>query len=89
MVLVEHDSFLISGVLMANVISPQLVTHADHIPLLNLFTAIPCVTAMLLVTFGVTRSEPKIPPSYSAAKPQMDFLPGTTSILHSSIQEQP
>ncbi|PAV89801.1 hypothetical protein WR25_21628 isoform A [Diploscapter pachys] len=69
------------GVLMANVISPQLVTQASHIPLLNLFTAIPCVTAMLLVTFGVTRSEPKIPPSYSAAKPQMDFLPGLMSCM--------
>ena len=33
--------------------------------------------AMLLATFAVTRSEPKIPPTYTAGQQQMAFLPGT------------
>ncbi|CAD6189190.1 unnamed protein product [Caenorhabditis auriculariae] len=64
------------GVLMANLISPSIVKNTDDVPYLNWFTCIPSVIVMLLATFGVNRSEPKIPPTFSASKPQMDFIPG-------------
>ncbi|CAB3399960.1 unnamed protein product [Caenorhabditis bovis] len=71
------------GVLMANLISPRIVQSTEHIIWLNIFTMVPSVAAMLIATIGVNRSEPKIPPTYSASKPQMDFLPGMKACFSS------
>ncbi|VDK64645.1 unnamed protein product [Cylicostephanus goldi] len=68
------------GVLLANVISPQMVKAPQHVLYLNIFTFVPSAVAMILATFFVRRSEPKIPPTYSASKPQMDFIPGNERI---------
>lgn len=69
------------GVLMANLISPQMVQAPEHVPFLNAFTFIPAFVAMILATFGVTSSEPAMPPTYSASQEQMDFLPGLKSCM--------
>ncbi|VDK83176.1 unnamed protein product [Litomosoides sigmodontis] len=57
-----------------------LLTLADNAdsPVLkvNIITFVPCFLACLLATFCVTQSEPQIPPSQSAAQPQVPFLPG-------------
>ncbi|CAI5455198.1 unnamed protein product [Caenorhabditis angaria] len=71
------------GVLMANLISPSIVKSPEQILFLNIFTCIPSIIAMLLATFGVNRSEPKIPPTFSASKPQMDFVSGMKSCFSS------
>ncbi|CAO4383185.1 unnamed protein product [Caenorhabditis nigoni] len=71
------------GVLMANLISPAIVKSPDHVIWLNIFTCVPSLAAMLIATFGVNRSEPKIPPTFSASKPQMDFVSGMKSCFSS------
>ncbi|EFO24695.2 major facilitator superfamily transporter [Loa loa] len=64
------------GVLMANVLSPQIVEAPVDVIIVNIITFVPSLLACLIATFCVTRSEPLIPPSQSAAQPQMPFLPG-------------
>ncbi|KIH49552.1 hypothetical protein ANCDUO_20372 [Ancylostoma duodenale] len=71
------------GVLLANVISPQMVHSPQHVVYLNIFTFVPSAAAMILATLTVKRSEPKIPPTFSASKPQMDFLPGLKACMTS------
>ncbi|KAK6026543.1 hypothetical protein OSTOST_07477 [Ostertagia ostertagi] len=71
------------GVLLANVISPQMVRAPNHIVYLNIFTFVPAAVAMVLATFAVKSSEPKIPPTFSASKPQMDFFPGLKACMMS------
>ncbi|PIO70755.1 hypothetical protein TELCIR_07376 [Teladorsagia circumcincta] len=71
------------GVLLANVISPQMVRAPQHIVYLNIFTFVPAFAAMILATFAVKSSEPKIPPTFSASKPQMDFFPGLKACMMS------
>ncbi|XGW03613.1 hypothetical protein V3C99_015080 [Haemonchus contortus] len=71
------------GVLLANVISPQMVRAPQHVVYLNIFTFLPAAAAMLLATVAVKRSEPKIPPTFSASKPQMEFLPGLKACMMS------
>ncbi|WKY10722.1 hypothetical protein Q1695_002800 [Nippostrongylus brasiliensis] len=71
------------GVLLANVISPQMVHAPHHVVYLNIFTFVPSAAAMLLATVAVNRSEPKVPPTYSASKPQMDFIPGLKACMTS------
>ncbi|EFO96570.1 hypothetical protein CRE_23151 [Caenorhabditis remanei] len=71
------------GVLMANLISPAIVTSPDRIFYLNLFTSIPSCIAMLIAVFFVTRSDPKHPPTISASQPQMPFTTGLKSCIHS------
>lgn len=65
------------GVLLANLLSPQLVTQPEQVVYLNALTAIPAVLIGILATVGVTRSEPKLPPTVSAAQQQLGFLKGT------------
>uniref|UniRef100_A0A914VNP2 Major facilitator superfamily (MFS) profile domain-containing protein n=1 Tax=Plectus sambesii TaxID=2011161 RepID=A0A914VNP2_9BILA len=64
------------GVLFANLISPALVRSANHILYLNALTFILCTIACLIATVGVTRSEPKKPPTHSASQAQMPFVEG-------------
>lgn len=64
------------GVLLANVLAPQLVKDPSHVLYLNIIVAIPAIIVCLLATFGVNRSEPKTPPTLSAAQEQMRFLDG-------------
>uniref|UniRef100_A0A8R1I4A6 MFS domain-containing protein n=1 Tax=Caenorhabditis japonica TaxID=281687 RepID=A0A8R1I4A6_CAEJA len=71
------------GVLMANLISPRIVQAPEHVIWLNVFTCVPSLVAMALATFGVNRSVPKIPPTISASKPQMDFVSGMKSCFSS------
>lgn len=42
----------------------------------NILTFVPSILACLIATFCITRSEPQIPPSQSAAQPQMPFFQG-------------
>uniref|UniRef100_A0A0R3RXH0 MFS domain-containing protein n=1 Tax=Elaeophora elaphi TaxID=1147741 RepID=A0A0R3RXH0_9BILA len=64
------------GVLMANILSPQIVWAPVDVLKVNIITFVPSLLACLIATFCVTRSEPQIPPSQSAAQPQMPFFPG-------------
>ncbi|OZC10955.1 hypothetical protein X798_02099 [Onchocerca flexuosa] len=64
------------GVLMANVLSPQIVGSSKDVLIVNVITFVPSFVACLIATFCVTRSEPRIPPSQSAAQTQMPFFPG-------------
>ncbi|KAK6113214.1 Major Facilitator Superfamily protein [Brugia pahangi] len=64
------------GVLMANVLSPQIVEVPVDVLIINIITFVPCLLACLIATFCVTRSEPPMPPSQSAAQPQMPFFLG-------------
>ncbi|VDM58549.1 unnamed protein product [Angiostrongylus costaricensis] len=71
------------GVLLANIISPQMVHSPQHVVYLNVFTCVPTLVAMILATVAVKRSEPKVPPTFSASKPQMDFIPGLKACMMS------
>ncbi|CAJ0935410.1 unnamed protein product, partial [Mesorhabditis belari] len=64
------------GVFMASVISPAMVTAPAHVVFLNAFTFVPSIAAAILATIVVKRSEPKIPPTFSAGVQQMDFAAG-------------
>lgn len=44
------------GVLLANVLSPQLVKDPSHVLYLNIIVAVPAVVVALLATAGVNRS---------------------------------
>lgn len=64
------------GVLVANIVAPQVVPKPSHIPILNVIVFVPTVVACVIAMFGVTSSEPKTPPTLSAAKEQMAFIEG-------------
>lgn len=64
------------GVLLANVLAPQLVKAPAHVLYLNIIVAVPAIILCIIATLGVKRSEPKTPPTLSAAQQQMEFLPG-------------
>uniref|UniRef100_A0A915PWX1 Major facilitator superfamily (MFS) profile domain-containing protein n=1 Tax=Setaria digitata TaxID=48799 RepID=A0A915PWX1_9BILA len=64
------------GVLMANVLSPQIVRSPMDVLIINTVTFVPSLLTCLIATFCITRSEPQIAPSQSAAQPQMPFFPG-------------
>ncbi|CAD5228752.1 unnamed protein product [Bursaphelenchus okinawaensis] len=67
------------GVLLASQTSPKLVTAPEHVVYLNVIVAIPAVIVCLMATVGVNRSEPKTPPTLSAATTQMEFVEGLKS----------
>lgn len=73
------------GVLLANFIAPHIVndSHPDNIPLLNILVAAPAIFAVVLATFGVTRSLPKLPPTLSASQPATAFFPGLKKLFTS------
>jgi FLVCR family MFS transporter 7 len=64
------------GVLIANVISPQLVRHPDDVLLLNVLIAVPSILVLIVALFAITRSEPKLPPTVSASQKQSGFVEG-------------
>ncbi|KAI6206045.1 hypothetical protein M3Y94_00861100 [Aphelenchoides besseyi] len=64
------------GVLLSNLISPQLVKEPNHVLYLNIIVAILSTVVCIMATIGVTRSEPKTPPTLSAAQQQMQFFEG-------------
>jgi hypothetical protein len=64
------------GVLLANVLAPQLVKAPQHVLYLNILVAVPAIIVCILASLGIKRSEPKTPPTLSAAQEQMEFLPG-------------
>ncbi|CAJ0583593.1 unnamed protein product, partial [Mesorhabditis spiculigera] len=64
------------GVFLPSLISPAMVTQASHVVYLNAFTFFPSIGAAILATLFVNRSEPKIPPTFSAAQKPMDFVSG-------------
>ncbi|CAI4227382.1 unnamed protein product [Auanema sp. JU1783] len=69
------------GVLMANLISPQIVKNPEQVVYLNIFTFVPSFAAMVLATIGVNRSNPKLPPTISAAQQQSGFWEGLKASL--------
>lgn len=71
------------GVLLANILSPQIAAKAAHIPIVNAVTFVSPLITCLIATFGVTRSEPSVPPSLSAAQTQMGFIDGLKACLTS------
>jgi len=71
------------GVLLSNILAPQLVKSADDVLLLNIIVAVPAIILCLIATIGVKRSEPKTPPTLSAAQEQMKFVDGLKSCFTS------
>ncbi|CAD5235721.1 unnamed protein product [Bursaphelenchus xylophilus] len=67
------------GVLLASQTSPKLVTDPSQVIYLNIIVAVPAVIVALLASVAVNRSEPKTPPTLSAATAQMEFLDGLKS----------
>ncbi|VDK54473.1 unnamed protein product [Anisakis simplex] len=64
------------GVLLANIISPQVVQKAADVPMVNAITLVSPIITCLIAVFCVKSSEPKIPPSLSASQTQMGFFAG-------------
>lgn len=64
------------GVLLANILAPQLVKAPEHVLYLNIIVAVPAIIVCIMASVGIKRSEPKTPPTLSAAQQQMKFLPG-------------
>lgn len=75
------------GVLIANVLAPQLVKDPSHVVLLNIIVAIPSLIVCLLASAGVNRSRPKTPPTLSAATEQMKFLDGLFRYLTANLRK--
>ena len=72
------------GVLLANLISPQLVTEVWMVLLLNVVTMVPSVAGGLMAVLGVCHSEPPTPPSASAAAgAELAFFAGVRKCLKS------
>lgn len=64
------------GVLLANLISPHIVTDESHIVYLNAMTAIPGAVICVVAAITITRSEPKHPPTISAGQKYYKFAKG-------------
>ncbi|VDM36424.1 unnamed protein product [Toxocara canis] len=71
------------GVFAANIMSPLIVTKAAHVRILNGVLFVPPLMACIAATVGLTESQPKIPPSFSAAHAQMGFCAGLKKCLTS------
>uniref|UniRef100_A0A672G8A8 Major facilitator superfamily (MFS) profile domain-containing protein n=1 Tax=Salarias fasciatus TaxID=181472 RepID=A0A672G8A8_SALFA len=70
------------GILLANIISPLVVTTSDQIPTLLLAYTIPPSIICLLATAGIRRSTPPTPPSASAESSGSEpFLQGIKLLL--------
>ncbi|XP_063311412.1 solute carrier family 49 member A3 [Pelobates fuscus] len=54
------------GILLANLISPAIVTEETYIPVLFGIYGIPAVLACVMATAGISEKEPPTPPSASA-----------------------
>lgn len=67
------------GVLMANLISPQLVRDPSHVVFLNVLIAVPSIIVLFVAVFAINRSEPKLPPTVSAGQAQSGFFEGMFS----------
>ncbi|KAF7638247.1 hypothetical protein Mgra_00002220 [Meloidogyne graminicola] len=64
------------GVLLANLISPMLVESCEQVKILNIIFAIPSIILTFVSSMAITSSEPKIPPTLSASKPNYPFIEG-------------
>uniref|UniRef100_A0A915ENI8 Major facilitator superfamily (MFS) profile domain-containing protein n=1 Tax=Ditylenchus dipsaci TaxID=166011 RepID=A0A915ENI8_9BILA len=64
------------GVLLANLVSPNVVNDPSHVIYLNAITALPAIIVCILAILIVNRSEPKLPPTISASQPHFEFLKG-------------
>jgi len=60
-----------------------LVKRADQVLWLNVVVAVLSIILCLVATIGVNRSEPKTPPTLSAAQEQMKFVDGLKSCFTS------
>ncbi|XP_049652300.1 solute carrier family 49 member A3 isoform X3 [Accipiter gentilis] len=70
------------GILIANVLSPALVSEGKHIPLMLGVYAIPAVTACAVATVGIHEKVPPTPPSASATNSSSQpFLMGLKMLL--------
>lgn len=73
------------GVLLANLISPRVVTDPSHLIYLNAVIAMPGIIICILATLVINRSEPKLPPTVSAGQPYFEFLKGIYLNIHENI----
>ncbi|VDK49416.1 unnamed protein product [Anisakis simplex] len=64
------------GVFTANVLSPLIVTKADNVRIMNAILFVPPLLACIAATVGLSESQPKVPPSFSAAQAQIGFRAG-------------
>ncbi|CAI9738735.1 solute carrier family 49 member A3-like isoform X1 [Octopus vulgaris] len=69
------------GILVANLVSPAIVTNKDRMPLLLEIYTIPAVLGAVMATLGVCRSVPPTPPTASAEKPSEPFLVGLKQLI--------
>lgn len=73
------------GILIANLIFPQLVYHVDHIMRLGILAFVPCAAACALATFFLCyfSSIPPIPPTAGAASTNLGFASGMRKAMGS------
>jgi hypothetical protein len=69
------------GVLIASLASPRIVQHCSHVPLLNIYTAVPSIILTIVATFAIRKSEPPIPPTVSAGQEYFEFKKGITFLV--------
>lgn len=69
------------GIMIANLVSPAIVTSGDKIPFLLQLYSIPAVLSMLMATFGVCSSVPPTPPTVSAEEKSEPFFIGLKQIF--------
>ncbi|KAM8961882.1 solute carrier family 49 member A3 [Pelodytes ibericus] len=70
------------GILLANLLSPAIVTKEQHIPILVGAYGIPAVIACVLATGGIWEKAPPTPPSASAEKAASEpFISGLKQLI--------
>lgn len=69
------------GLLLANIVSPQLMDYYGQIPAVTLAYTVPACLSCLLATAGVRSSVPPTPPSASAQSSHEPFLQGLKLLM--------
>ena len=69
------------GVLLPNLISPQLVGHKEDVPYAVILFALPCMLSWAMAWTGVRSSDPPTPPSRSASSDSLGFFTGVKKDL--------
>ncbi|XP_031559501.1 solute carrier family 49 member A3-like [Actinia tenebrosa] len=69
------------GVLVANVVAPNIVSSEDKIPLMLEVFAAPAFLGVVMTTLGFCSSVPPTPPSHSAASQSEPFFVGLKTVL--------
>ncbi|GAB1607657.1 solute carrier family 49 member A3-like [Argonauta hians] len=69
------------GVMIANFVSPAIVTSKDRMPFLLQIYTIPAVVGCVMATVGVCQSVPPTPPTASAEKQSEPFFQGFKQLM--------